>query len=103
MLLVVGSGIIVISMIHSGRFSLSLPGSSISRLNASRGRWQITLRNGRRRRVLLAGQVLVWPWLVVARFTDQDQTYALVLLPDSVDQESHRRSRVYFRYYAFSG
>ena len=91
-----------LSFYRLSRLSLLLHPRSIERLNARKGHWQLTLRNGERRQVMLTGEVLVWPLLVVARFKDQDETYALVLLSDSVAVDEHRLSRVYFSLYAFS-
>jgi len=90
-----------ISLVHFARLTLLKHPDSICRLVATQGSWHITFRNGEIREVKLTGDVVVWPTLVAARFKDKRGTYPMVLMPDSVTEFDHRRSRIYFSFYAF--
>lgn len=90
-----------ISLFHFGRLSVLRHPLAISRIQANSNHWQITLVNGDTRQVRQSGEVLVWPWLVVAVFRDKAGFYPLVLMPDSLSVFDHRRSRIYFLHYCF--
>jgi hypothetical protein len=95
-----------ISFWHFSRLALMSHPLSIVRVQGNEGDWQITLRDGETRRVSQSGEILVWPWLVVAFFRDgkhrkENKFYPLVLMPDSVSVFDHRRSRIYFSFYGF--
>ncbi len=90
-----------ISLVHFGRLAILRHPLSIVRIKADVNRWQITLVNGDTRLVEQSGEILVWPWLVVAFFRDKKGFYPLVLMPDSLSSFDHRRSRIYFLFYSF--
>lgn len=92
--------IVLISLVHFGRLALLCHPLAIRRVKAEQLVWRLSLVNGEERTVRRTGEVVVWPWLVVARFKDRDGTYPLVLMPDTVSRFDHRRSRIYFRYYS---
>ena len=91
-----------ISLFHFGRLSVLRHPLAISRIQANSDNWQITLVNGDTRQVRQSGEILVWPWLVVAVFRDKSGFYPLVLMPDSLSVFDHRRSRIYFLLYCFT-
>ena len=92
---------VLVSFIYTARFALLCHPLAIGRIEAYRGRWRLTLANGEIRKPTLIGEVLVLPWLIVARFRDQEARFSLVLLPDNVSVRDHRLSRVYFSLYAY--
>ena len=91
---------VVTSLVHFSRLVILVDPLAIKRLKARPQRWELTLVNGEKKIVKQTGEIVVWPWLVVARFKDSDYAYPLVLMPDSVSKTDHRRSRIYFTYYS---
>ncbi|MBV1877280.1 MAG: hypothetical protein KUG79_06535 [Pseudomonadales bacterium] len=86
------------SMIRAIRKALLSP-RAIQHVQANADQWQLTLANNNVFEATLVGEVLVWSWLIVARFRHHNNYYSLVLLPDNCSPQAHRLSRVYFSYY----
>jgi len=78
--------------------SLSAP-SAVKRLVwAGENRWELFGADGASREVRLLPAAYVHPWLVILRFTTEDKRRCAVILPpDSLYPDSHRRLRMQLR------
>lgn len=95
--------VICFSAIYYGLRAFHYNRRSIVRLEALRSEsqieWKIELKNGEVKVVSLKSNAVVWTWLIACEFYDEEGSYSLVLLPDSLSSESHRHARVYFSLY----
>jgi len=95
--------VICLSAIYYGLRAFHFNPRSIVRLEAVRSEsqieWKIELKNGEVKVVSLKPNTVVWTWLIVAEFFDEEGSYSLVLLADSLSPNSHRHARVYFSLY----
>jgi len=95
--------VICFSATYYGLKAFHFNRNSIVRLEALRSdskiKWTISLKNGHEKIVSLKPGVVVWTWLISCEFYDEEGSYNLVLLPDSLSPDGHRRARVYFSLY----
>ena len=78
--------------------SLSAPAAVKRLIWAGDNRWELFSADGGSREARLLPAAYIHPWLVILRFITEDKRRCAVILPpDSLDPDSHRRLRVQLR------
>lgn len=86
------------SFLFAMRGGLMLAPDSVVRLNYRDNAWRLTLANGTTAVATLRSPRVILHFIAALRFIDEaGRPYNVVVLPDSTDQETFRRTRMFLR------